>query len=118
MVQPQSQVNPPINQANSQLPLSYQNMSLPPQLQAMIPPSYLQGSPPADYMELLKKMFDFMFKEVRDVRHEQKSQNHVLQETLNKFLMMNSQQNFMTQNIAPIPGQMQRDFYSDAKQHR
>lgn len=48
-------------------------------------------------------MFDFMFKEVRDVRNEQMNQNHVLHETLNKFLIFNSQQSLLTQNIAPIP---------------
>ena len=39
-----------------------QNFSLPQNLQGMLPPSYLQGAPPAEYMDLLKKMFDFMFK--------------------------------------------------------
>ena len=81
MVQPQSQVNPPRNNSGSSHPQvdSYPNLSLPQNIQGMVPPSYLQGAPPAEYMELLKKMFDFMFKEVRDVRHEQMSQNHVLQ---------------------------------------
>jgi len=47
------------------------------------------------------------------------NQNHVLQDTLNKFLVMNSQQNLLTQNIAPIPpNYLQKEFYSDAKQHR
>jgi hypothetical protein len=45
----------------------------------MPPPSYFQGAPPAEYMELLKKMFDFCFKEVKEVRTEQSAQNQVLQ---------------------------------------
>jgi hypothetical protein len=92
---------------------------VPPHLYSMIPPAYIQGaSPPTEYIELVKKMFDFMFKEVRDVRHEQMNQNHVLQETLNRFFVGNSQPSLMSQNIPAIPHNLQKEFYSDAKQHK
>ena len=66
--QPENQSNPSAHSvppSSYPNPQNYQNMNIPPylqNLQGMIPPSYFQGSPPAEYMELLKKMFDFMFK--------------------------------------------------------
>ena len=81
---------------------------IPPHLYAMMPPPSNSGTHSAEYVDLLKKMFDFMSKEVRDVRSEQMSQNHVLQETLTKFLTISAQPNLATQNIAPIPNQMQK----------
>lgn len=57
-----------------------QNQPIMPGMYTMMPPpSYFQGAPPAEYMELLKKMFDFCFKEVKEVRTEQSAQNQVLQ---------------------------------------
>ena len=55
-------------------------------------------------------------KEVKEVYSQRiVSQDQAYQDTLNKFVQY-TQNNFMTQQIPPIPSQQQKEFYSDAKQ--
>ena len=64
---------PSMVQQQSYMPVpGYPPNSLPhmvPGMYSMMPsPSYIQGAPPVEYVELLKKMFEFWSKEVKEVR--------------------------------------------------
>lgn len=87
------------------------NYTLPPQMPYSVP-AHL----PSEYLELMKRMFEVCMKEVKEVYSQRiVSQDQAYQDTLNKFVQY-TQNNFMTQQIPPIPSQQQKEFYSDAKQ--